>query len=65
MSFDLTKTKVLLMPLISKIAFNINGLIIHLTLNIPIEQSLYNLLNLSWNSLNRLTCRFKNYNLLR
>jgi ABC-type transport system involved in cytochrome c biogenesis ATPase subunit len=33
-SFDLTKTKVLLMALISKVAFNIDGSIIHLALNI-------------------------------
>ncbi len=35
-SFDLTKTKVLLMASICKIAFNIDGLTIHSTLNIPI-----------------------------
>jgi hypothetical protein len=34
MSFDLTKTKVLLMALISKVVFNIYGLTIHSTLNI-------------------------------
>jgi hypothetical protein len=33
--YDLTKTKALLMASIGKIAFNIDGLIIHLVLNIP------------------------------
>jgi hypothetical protein len=36
MSFDLTKTKALLMASMGKIAFNINGLVIHSTLNIII-----------------------------
>jgi hypothetical protein len=36
-SFDLTKTKALLMASIGKIAFNIDSLTIHLTLNIPIQ----------------------------
>jgi hypothetical protein len=58
-SFDLTKTKALLMASIGKIAFNIDGLTIHSTLKIPIQQSLSNLPNLSLNSLNRLTCRYK------
>jgi hypothetical protein len=56
MSFDLTKTKALLMASMGKIAFNIDGLTIHSTLNIPIQQSLSNLPNLSLNSINRLTC---------
>jgi hypothetical protein len=42
-SFNLTKTKVLLMASIGKIAFNINGLTIHSTLNILVQQSLYSL----------------------
>ncbi len=33
---DITKTKVLMMASICKIVFNINNLIIHSTLNIPI-----------------------------
>ncbi len=37
MSFDLTKTKVLLMALTSKVVFNIDGLTIHLTLNIHVQ----------------------------
>jgi hypothetical protein len=53
MSFDLTKTKALLMASISKVVFNIDGLIIHSTLNIPIQSSLP---NLSSYSLNRFTC---------
>jgi hypothetical protein len=35
-SFDLTKTKALLMTSIRKIAFSIDGSTIHSTLNIPI-----------------------------
>jgi hypothetical protein len=57
MFYDLTKTKALLMASIGKVAFNIDGLTIHSTLNIPIQQSLSSLPNLSSNSLNRLTCR--------
>jgi hypothetical protein len=53
MSFDLTKTKALLMASISKIAFNIDGLTIHSTLNILVQSSLP---NLSSDSSNRLTC---------
>ncbi len=59
MSFDLTKTKALLMASMGKIAFNIDGLTIHSTLNIPIQQSLSNLPNLSLNSINRLTCWYE------
>jgi hypothetical protein len=58
-SSDLTKTKVLFMTSIGKVAFNIDNLIIHLALNIPIQQSLFILLNLSSDSLNRLTCRYE------
>jgi hypothetical protein len=36
-SFDLTKTKSLLMASTCKIAFNIDDLTIHSTLNIPIQ----------------------------
>jgi hypothetical protein len=38
-SFNLTKTKALLMASIGKVAFNINGLTIHSTLNIHVQQS--------------------------
>jgi len=55
-SSNLTKTKVLLMASTCKDVFNINNLRIHSTLNIPMQQSLYNLPNLSLDSLNRLTC---------
>jgi hypothetical protein len=48
------KTKVLFRASISKIAFNINGLTMHSTLNIPIQQSLSSFPNLSLDSLNRL-----------
>jgi hypothetical protein len=36
MFFDLTKTKALLMASINKVAFNIDGLTIHSTLNIHV-----------------------------
>ncbi len=53
---DLIKTKALCMALISKTVFNMDGLIIHSTLNILVQQSLSSLPNLSSDSLNRLTC---------
>jgi hypothetical protein len=56
MSSDLTKTKVLFMASTSKVTFNIDGLTIHSTFNISIQQTLFNLLNLSLDSLNRFTC---------
>jgi len=59
MSFDLTKTKALLMAPIGKIVFNIDGLTIHLTLNITIQQSLFNLPKLSSDSLNMLMCQYE------
>jgi hypothetical protein len=43
----------------SKVAFNIDGLTIHSTLNINVQQSLSSLPNLSSNLLNRLTCRYE------
>ncbi len=58
-SSNLTKTKALFMAFTSKIAFNIDGLTIHSTLNIPIQKSLFSLLNLSSNSLNNLTCQYE------
>jgi hypothetical protein len=58
-SFDLIKTKFLLMASIGKDAFNIDGLTIHSALNIPIQQSLFSLPNLSSNSLNWFTCRYE------
>jgi Cdc6-like AAA superfamily ATPase len=39
--FDLTKTKVLLMALISKVVFNIDVSIIHSTLNIKVSNNPY------------------------
>jgi hypothetical protein len=47
------------MALTYKITFNIDDLTIHSALDIPIQQSLSNLLNLSLDSLNRLTCRYE------
>jgi hypothetical protein len=43
----------------SKVASNIDGLTIHSTLNIHVQQSLSNLQNLSPDSLNRLTCQYE------
>jgi hypothetical protein len=40
-----TKIKVLLMTSIGKATFNIDGLMIHLTLNVNVQQSLFNLPN--------------------
>jgi hypothetical protein len=52
----LIKTKAFIMASIGKATFNTDGLIIHLTLDIPIQQSLSDLPNLSTNILNKLTC---------
>jgi hypothetical protein len=59
MSSDLIKTKALLMASIGKITFNIDDLIIHLTLNKHVQQSLSSLPNLSSYSLNGLTCQYE------
>jgi len=48
----------------SKIAFNMNDLIIHSTLNILVQQSLFSILNLSSDSLNRFTCRYEQLQLV-
>jgi hypothetical protein len=53
MSFELTKTKALLMASINKYVFNNDCLTIHSTSNILVQS---NLPNLSSNSLNKLTC---------
>jgi len=47
------------MASIGKIVFNIDGLIIHLALNIFVQQSSFILPNLSLDSLNRLTCQYE------
>jgi hypothetical protein len=52
------------MTLTSKIAFNIDSLTIHSTLNILVQQSLSNLPNLSSDLLNKLTCRYEQLQLL-
>jgi hypothetical protein len=59
-----TKTKALLMVSISKVAFNIDGLTIHSTIEKHVQQSLSNLPNLSSDSLNRLTCRYEQLQLV-
>ncbi len=61
MSFDLTKTNALLMASISKVVFNIDGLIIHSTLNILVQSSLP---NLSSDSSNGLTCQYEQLQLV-
>jgi hypothetical protein len=43
------------MASIGKVVFNLDGLTIHSTLNMPIQQSLFILSNLSSDSLNRFT----------
>ncbi len=48
----------------SKFSFYIDGLPIHLTLNIPIQQSLFSLPNLSTDSLNRFTCWYEQLQLV-
>jgi len=45
------------MASINKVAFDIDGQIIHLTLNIHVQQTLTNLSNLSLDSLNRFACQ--------
>jgi hypothetical protein len=62
MSSDLTKPKALLMASTNKVAFN--SLVIHSTLNIDVQQSLLSLPNLSSCSLNRLTCRYEQLQLV-
>jgi hypothetical protein len=57
--FNLTKNKASLMESTNKITFNIDGLKIHSTLNIHVQQSLSSLPSLSSNSLNRFTCQYE------
>jgi hypothetical protein len=52
------------MALISKVVFIIDGLIIHSTLNIPIQQFLFSLPNLSIDSLNKFTCKYEQLQLI-
>jgi hypothetical protein len=52
------------MASINKIAFNIDDLTIHSAMNIHFQQSLSNLPNLPLNSLNRLTCRYEQLQLV-
>ncbi len=54
MSLDLTIAKTLIMVSIGKVAFNIDGLMIHSMLNILVQQSLSSLPNLLFDTLNRL-----------
>ncbi len=52
------------MASIGKIAFNIEGLIMHSALNICVQQSLSSLPSLSSNSLNKLTCLYEQLQLV-
>jgi hypothetical protein len=61
---NLIKMKVLFMASTCKATFNIDGLTIHLTLNIPIQQSLFDLPKLSTNTLNILTCQYEKLQLV-
>ncbi len=54
MSLDLTIAKTLIMVSLGKVAFNIDGLMIHSMLNILVQQSLSSLPNLLFDTLNRL-----------
>jgi hypothetical protein len=56
---NLTKTLVLLMMSTCKVAFNIDYLIIHTTVNIHVPQSLFCLPNVSLNTLNKDTCWYE------
>jgi hypothetical protein len=58
-SSNLIKTKALLLASTFKVTFNINGLTIHLVLNILVQQFLSSLSNLSTCSLNKLTCQYE------
>ncbi len=62
--FDLIKTKALLMASTNRVVLNIDGLIIHSTLNIHVQQFLFNLPNLSTNSLYKFTCQYKQLQLV-
>jgi hypothetical protein len=59
LSLNLTKIKALLMTSTSKTTFNIDGQTIQLALNIPIQQTLTNLSNLSLDFKNRLTFQYE------
>jgi hypothetical protein len=48
----------------NKVAFNIDGLTIHSTLNTVVQQSLSSLPNLSSYSLNRFTCQYEQLQLV-
>jgi hypothetical protein len=52
------------MASIGKATFNIYGLTIHSTLNILVQQSLFNLPNLSINKLYKLTCQYEQLQLV-
>jgi hypothetical protein len=52
------------MASIGKVAFNIDSLIIHLTLNILVQKFLSTISNLSSHSLNRLTCWYEKLQLV-
>jgi hypothetical protein len=62
--FNLTTTKALFMASTCKITFNINDLRIHSALNIPIQQTLFSLVNLSSDSLNKFTCQYEQLQLV-
>jgi hypothetical protein len=52
------------MASIKKTTFNIDGLTIHSTLNILVQQSLFNLPNLSLDSLNSFACQYEQLQLV-
>jgi hypothetical protein len=59
LSADLEKIKALVMAYTGKVAFHVDGTTIHSALNVPVNQSLTNLSNLSSDTLNRLTNKFE------
>jgi hypothetical protein len=61
---ELIKTNALFMASIGKATFNIDGLTIHSTLNIFVQQSLFNLPNLSINTLYKFTCWYEHLQLV-
>jgi hypothetical protein len=59
LSADLEKIKALVMAYTGKVAFHVDGTTIHSALNVPVNQSLINLSNLSSDTLNKLTNKFE------
>lgn len=63
-NYDPFKVKVLLIAFTNKATFNIDGSTIHFVLNIPINQLLTNLIQISFEVLNDLTCHYEQLQLV-